>query len=336
MRDTLLLAGDTGGTKIDMAIYSAREGLQAPLADITVRSADYPDLESAACAFVASAGVQIDAAVFGVAGPVVEGRAIGTNLPWSLDEAALAQALGIQHVALLNDLQAIANAVPHLSAAELYTLNGAQPQEQGALAVVAPGTGMGQAFLTWERGRYRPHPSEGGHASFAPNTDLEVALLQYLRKRYEHVSVERVCSGRWMINLYEFLRDQGHALEPGWLAEQLEKAEDPTPVIVGAALADEQPCALCQKTVQLFVRILGGAAGNLALTVMATGGVYLAGGMSLRLREAIANGPFMEAFCAKGRLSYMVERMPVHIVIHPQPGLLGAAAYGLEHLLAQP
>jgi glucokinase len=329
--DTLLLAGDTGGTKIDMAIYSASQGLDAPMASTTVRSADFADLESAACAFVASAGVRVDEAVFGVAGPVVEGRATGTNLPWSPDEASLAKALGARRATLLNDLQAIANAVPHLRQEHLYTLNVGTPQDGGALAVVAPGTGMGQAFLTWEDGGYRPHPSEGGHASFAPNSDLEVALLAYLRKQYGHVSVERVCSGRWMVSLYQFLRDQGYAKEPAWLAERLAEAEDPTPVIVAAAVG-EQACELGRQTLALFVHILGAAAGNLALTVMATGGIYLAGGMSLRLKDAIAQGPFMEAFVSKGRLSYLVERMPVHIVTHPQPGLLGAAAYGLESL----
>ncbi len=334
MHDILLLAGDTGGTKTDLAIYSAREGLDHPLAAVTVRSGDYPNLEHAASEFLASAGITVDQAVFGVAGPVVEGRATGTNLPWELDETSLAGALGARRVTLLNDLQAIANAVPHLRPEHLRTLNVGLPQPGGALAVVAPGTGMGQALLTWENGRYRAHPSEGGHTSFSPNTDLEIELLLYLRRRYAHVSVERVCSGRWMISLYEFLRDEGHASEPAWLREQLEAADDATPVIVGAAQDAARPCELCRRTVEMFVRILGAAAGNLALTVMATGGVYLAGGMSYRLSQEIAEGPLMEAFVAKGRLSYLVELMPVHLVMHPQPGLLGAAAYGLERLQA--
>ncbi len=334
LRDILLLAGDTGGTKIDLAIYSTSEGLDQPLAATTVRSVDYPDLESAAGAFLASEGVRADEAVFGVAGPVVQGRATGTNLPWSLDEASLARALGVRRVTLINDLQAIANAMPNLHSQDLQTLNEGTPQLGGTLAVVAPGTGMGQAYLVCENGRYRPMPSEGGHSSFSPNTDLEVELLRYLRKRYPHVSVERVCSGRWMVNLYEFLRDEGHASEPAWLAEELAAAEDPTPVIVTAGLDGERSCEICRKTVEMFVRILGAAAGNLALTVMATGGVYLSGGVSYRLREAIANGPFMEAFQSKGRLSYLVEMMPVHLVTHPQPGLLGAAAFGLERLQA--
>lgn len=325
----ILLAGDIGGTKIDFAVYSQEMGLGKPLAEATVRSADYPGLESAAVEFVASAGAHIDQAVFGVAGPVVQGRVTGTNLPWELDERSLAQALGVQSVTLLNDLQAIANAVPRLPAEYLSTINAGQVQPGGALAVVAPGTGMGQAFLTWENGRYRAHPSEGGHTSFGPNSDLEMALLAFMRRRYGHVSVERVCSGRWMPGLYEFLRDEGHAPESPWLAEQIAAAEDPTPIIVGAGLDRDRPCELCRMAVDLFVRILGAAAGNLGLTVMATGGVYLAGGMSPRLLPALLKGSFLKAFTSKGRLSYLVERMPVHVVTHPQPGLYGAAAFGL-------
>lgn len=327
-----ILAGDIGGTKTDLAIFSSDRGPHNPIVSTTVRSADYPDLHSAAQAFLTSTGERVDAAVFGVAGPVVEGKAVGTNLPWALDETLLAQALQIERVKLLNDLQAIAHGVPHLEPEDIYTLNAGDPVAGGALAVVAPGTGLGMAFLTWQNGRYQAHPSEGGHASFSPNTELEIDLLQYLRQRYGHVSVERVCSGRWMINLYEFLRDRGHAQEPAWLRERLATAEDPTPIIVNAAFEPERPCEICRMTVEMFVRILGAAAGNLALTVLATGGVYLAGGMPPHLLPALKEGSFMEAFRSKGRLSYLVERIPVYVVLNPQLGLLGAAAYGLERL----
>lgn len=329
-----LLAGDIGGTKADLAIYSTDQGLDHPLAATTVRSADYPDLETAAREFVTASNIPISEAVFGVAGPVVQGRATGTNLPWVLDEGRLAKALGVRRATLLNDLLAIANAVPHLLPEHLQTLNQGEPQPDGALAVVAPGTGMGQAFMTWDGDRYRPHPSEGGHSSFCPNSDLQVELLVYLRQRYKHVSVERVCSGRWMISLYEFLRDERHAPEPAWLAERLAAADDPTPVIVGNALDTDNACELCRQTVELFVRILASAAGNLALTVMATGGVYLAGGMPLRLLSFLTQASFTEAFAAKGRLSYLVEQMPVHVVMHPQAGLYGAAAFGLDRFEA--
>ena len=329
-----LLAGDIGGTKADLAIYSTEEGLDHPLAATTVRSADYPDLETAASAFVETTGIPISEAVFGVAGPVVQGRVVGTNLPWTLDEATLVEALGVRRATLLNDLLAIANAVPHLPPKHLHSLNQGTPHPGGALAVVAPGTGMGQGFMTWDGERYHPHPSEGGHATFSPNSDLEVELLIYLRQRYRHVSVERVCSGRWMISLYEFLRDEGHAPEPEWLAERLTSVDDPTPVIVANALDTDNACDLCLRTVELFVQILASAAGNLGLTVMATGGVYLAGGMPLRLLPYLTQPSFREAFVAKGRLSYLVQQMPVQVVMHPQAGLYGAAAFGLDRFQA--
>jgi glucokinase len=329
----LLLAGDIGGTKTDLAIYSDTAGPHEPLTSTTVSSADYPNLETAAIEFVLQAALQVDAAAFGVAGPVVDGKATGTNLPWTLDERLLAEALELEVVTLLNDLQAIANAVPHLTADDLLTLNQGVPTPHGPLAVVAPGTGLGEAFLTWENGRYKAHPSEGGHADFSPNTELETALLSYLRDRYGHVSVERVCSGRWLINIYEFLRDEGHVKEPDWMAAKLADAQDPTPVIVSAAL-DSEPCELCQRTVEMLVGVLGAEAGDLALTVMATGGVYLGGGMPPHLLPFLKSDRFMEAFRSKGRLSYIVENVPVHVILNPKAGLLGAAAFGIE-LLSQ-
>ncbi|NLT73078.1 MAG: glucokinase [Chloroflexi bacterium] len=331
-REKLLLAGDIGGTKTDLAVYSLAGGPHSPLLATTVRSADYPNLEAAAKAFVSDSRLTVDAAAFGVAGPVVDGRVIGTNLPWSLDQSLLQAAIPCERVTLLNDLQAIANAVPFLEGDDIYTLSAGDPDPHGPLAVVAPGTGLGEAFLTFEGRHYRAHPSEGGHASFSPNSDLEVGLLAYLRRRYDHVSAERVCSGRWMINLFEYLRDEGRAEVPGWLAERLAAAEDPTPILVQAGLEDEPACPIARAVLDLFCQILGGEAGNLALTVMATGGVYLGGGMPPRLLSIITSGGLLDAFRSKGRLSYIVEQIPVHVIMQPRAGLMGAAAYGLDHL----
>jgi len=333
--EAYLLAGDIGGTKTDLAIYTPSRGPHNPILKTTVRSAEYTCLEAAASEFLAQAGVRIAAAAIGVAGPVMEGKASGTNLPWSLDEAELRNALACERVTLLNDLQAIANAVPHLEPDDLLTLSVGDPVAGGALAVVAPGTGLGEAFLTYEHGRYRAHPSEGGHATFSPNSDLEVGLLIYLRRRYEHVSAERVCSGRWMIHLYEYLRDEGHVSAPAWLEELVAAAEDPTPVLVTAGLDPLRPCPIAQQVLDLFVRILGGEAGNLALTVMATGGVYLGGGMPPRMLPAITSGSLLQAFQAKGRLRYILEQIPLHVILYPQAGLLGAAAFGLDTLMGQ-
>jgi glucokinase len=280
------------------------------------------------CEFLSQVDVEVERASFGVAGPVVAGRASITNLPWVMDEEQLQAALHLSSVRLLNDLAAIAHAVPFLESADLHTLNEGQPAPDGNIAVVAPGTGLGEAFLTWDGSRYRPHASEGGHADFAPTNPLEIELLRYLHDRFEHVSYERVCSGRGLPNIYAFLKDSGYADEPAWLAEELAAADDPTPVIVNTALARE--CELCVATLDTFVSILGAEAGNLALKVLASGGVYLGGGIPPRILPALEQGPFMQAFRNKGRMSDLLVRFPVHVILNPKVALLGAACHGLE------
>ena len=270
----------------------------------------------------------VDRAVFGVAGPVVDGQVIGTNLPWQLDEASLRKSLDLSSARLLNDLEAIAYAVPILGEDDLCTLSEGQRDPKGALGVIAPGTGLGEAFLTWEGSGYRAHPSEGGHADFAPNTPLQIELLRYLQERHGHVSYERVCSGRGLPNIYAFLRDSGHAQEPAWLAEQLASTSDPTPIIVDAGLDEKRPCELCKTVLDIFISILGAEAGNLALKLMATGGIYLAGGMLPHILPALKGELFGRAFQNKGRLSYVVAQVPVYVILNPNAGRLGAAQYG--------
>jgi len=195
--------------------------------------------------------------------------------------------------------------------------------------VIAPGTGLGEAFLASNGERYRAHPSEGGHASFAPNDDLQIELLRYLQKRIGHVSCERVCSGLGLPNIYAFLKDSGYAEEPDWLAAKLASAADPTPVIVTTALDAERSCELCLATLRTFVSILGAEASNLALKVLATGGVYIGGGIPPRILPVLQEPYFMRAFLNKGRFTDIVERMPVHVILNPKAALLGAASYGL-------
>ena len=323
-----LLAGDIGGTKTNLAVFSPEAGPRAPLTEARFPSADYPSLEALVCEFLSQVDVKVERASFGVAGPVVAGRASITNLPWVMDEEQLQAALHLSSVRLLNDLNAIAHAVPFLESADLHTLNEGQPTPDGNIAVVAPGTGLGEAFLTWDGSRYRSRASEGGHADFAPTNPLEIELLRYLQHRFQHVSYERVCSGRGLPNIYAFLKDSGYADEPAWLAEQLAAADDPTPVIVNTALARE--CELCVATLDTFVSILGAEAGNLALKVLASGGVYLSGGIPPRILPALEQGPFMQAFRNKGRMSDLLARVPVHVILNPKVALLGAACHGLE------
>jgi glucokinase len=329
----MLLAGDIGGTKTNLAVFSPEDGPRAPLAEATFPSADYPSLEALVHEFLADnkiGGLPVERASFGVAGPVGASRATITNLPWMMEETQLQEALNLSSVRLLNDLNAIAHAVPFLEPADLHTLNAGQPASEGAMAVIAPGTGLGEAFLTWDGTRYRPHASEGGHADFAPTNPFEVELLRYLQDRFGHVSYERVCSGQGLPNIYAYLKHSGYADEPTWLTEQLAAADDPTPIIVNAALDSQRPCQLCVATLNAFVSILGAEAGNLALKVLASGGVYLSGGIPPRILPALEEERFMEAFRHKGRMSDLLARVPVHVILNPKVALLGAACHGLE------
>lgn len=325
----MLLAGDIGGTKTVLAVVSRDAGARAPIVEQTFPSGRYTSLESLVHDFLAAHPHPIDYASFGVAGPVVAGTAEITNLPWQMSEAGLQSALGLRGVRLLNDLESIAYAVPHLSPADVHTINTGVALPGGAIAVIAPGTGLGEAFLTSDNGRYRAHASEGGHASFAPNDEMQLDLLLYLHRRIGHVSCERVCSGLGLPNIYAFFKAHGH-VEPDWLAERLAAAADPTPVIVTAALDAERPCGICSATLRLFVSILGAEAGNLALKVLSTGGVYIGGGIPPRILPVLQQHDFMQAFVNKGRFTELLERMPVNIILNPKAALLGAASYGLS------
>ena len=338
----MILAGDIGGTKTNLAIYSPETGPRAPLAEATFPSARYPSLEAIVREFLAQADaditdrcgrrhpLEVDRASFGVAGPVRAGRAAITNLPWVIEETRVQGTLNLSAVRLLNDLEATAYAVPFLESDDLHTLNEGEPAHGGAIAIVAPGTGLGEGYLTWDGSRYLAHPSEGGHSDFAPHAPFATELLRYLQDRFDHVSCERVCSGQGIPNIYAYLRDSGHADEPAWLAERLAAADDPTPVIANTALDREKSCPLCVATLDAFVSILGAEAGNLAIKVLATGGVYLGGGIPPRILPALEKGQFIETFQRKGRLSDLMARMPVHVILNPKVALLGAACHALE------
>ena len=323
----LILAGDIGGTKTELAIFTLDPADQKPLVQKTFPSVNYAALEPIVAEFLAETHLKPVRACFGVAGPVVKGQATITNLPWIIDEQNLAAAFGFSPVCLINDLVAVANAVPQLRPADLHTLNAGQPVRGGAIAVVAPGTGLGEAYLTWDGVHYRAFASEGGHGDFAPTTDLEIEMLKYLRTKFDHVSFERVGSGMGLPNIYDFLKNSGYAPEPDWLAQQLAQAADLTPIIVKAALQPEEPVELALTTVKMFVSILGTEAGNMALKVLASGGVYLGGGMPLRLLSLFNQANFMDSFLRKGRFSQLLAQMPVHIILNPKAAILGAASY---------
>ena len=326
----MLLAGDIGGTKTNVGIYSPDKGPGEPLFEATFPSGQYSSLEMLVSEFLSQVSIKIDHASFGVAGPVVGGQAKITNLPWVIEEDQLIRSLHLKSVQLFNDLEAIAYGVTLLEKDDLYTLNKGVPTSRGTLAVIAPGTGLGEAFLIWEGERYVAYPSEGGHADFGPNTDLEIDLLRSFQKKFGHVSYERICSGHGLPNIYDYLNESGYAEEPPWLAEQLAATNDPTPAIVSAALDTKKSCKLCVTTLSLFISALGAEAGNLALKVMATGGVYLGGGIPPRTISLLDEGAFMGSFTNKGRFSELVSRIPVHVICNPKIALMGAALYGLD------
>lgn len=328
----MLIAGDIGGTKTDLAIYSTETGPRRPVAEVQVRSADYPSLQAMVAEFLDQVKIRVEVASFDVSGPVIDGSVKTTNLPWVMDEISLAKELKLRAVHLMNDLEAVARAVPLLGDADLLTLNQGVLATNGAIAIVAPGTGLGESFLTWDGTGYVAHGSEGGHSDFAPTDERQVRLLSYLLKRFDHVGFERVCSGIGIPNIYEYLRDEEGLREDPDVARMIASASDRTKAIVEAALGPVRPSELCKATVEMTVSILASEAGNLALKVLATGGVYLTGGVALHLLPVLHDLGFMQTFARKGRFEELMRRIPVH-VITTRAALLGAANYGLESLV---
>jgi glucokinase len=324
---SMLLAGDIGGTKSRLAVFADGGDPRGPLAEELLPSGSFDGVEPLIREFLKGRALTPERVCLAIAGPVVAGRAMLTNLPWVADAEQIRRAFGFRSVTLLNDLAATARAVPVLKPAELQRLAAGEPAAGGAIALIAPGTGLGEAFLTWDGMRYREHASEGGHADFAPASPLEMELLRELFKEAGHVSYETLCSGPGLGRLYRFLRGRGAEEEPAGLAARLAEAADPAPIIVEAALADRSP--LCVRTVRLFVSILGAEAGNLALKTLAAGGVYLGGGIAPRIIPFLEEGPFLNAFRRKGPMADLLFRMPVHVILEPRAALIGAADRGL-------
>lgn len=326
----MLLAGDIGGTKTLLALYERGGDARRAVAEQEYHSADFASLDLMVRRFLDAHGATAEQACFDVAGPVIDGRVHLTNLPWVLEEAGLATALGLRRVTLLNDLQAIAHAIPRLRDDERQVLSAGTADPHGPIAVVAPGTGLGEAFLIWNGDRYMACASEGGHASFAPVDAGQIGLLQALMRRFGHVSVERVCSGPGIANIYDHLREISPEQERPDFAARLAQAADRTPLIAQAALEDAAN-TLASEALNLFVGILASECANMALKVMATGGLYLAGGIPAHILPRLTVAHFEQAFVGKGRLGRLLSQIPIHVVT-ARAALLGAALYGLEHM----
>lgn len=329
-----LLAADVGGTKTDLGVYALDSGVRAPLVTGRLPSTAHDGIGPLVRAFLDERDLAVDYACLAVAGPVTDGAARLTNLPWVLEERAVAHALGVKEAWLCNDLVATATAVPGLLPEDLVTLNAGKPVQGGAIAVIAPGTGLGEAFLTWDGARYCPHASEGGHATFGPATLAEVDLYIYVSKRFGHVSYERVCSGIGMPTLYGFHRDRATAAESPSVAARLAGASEQewTRVILDCALDAQAPDALCAAALDTFVGILGTETANLMLKTLSTGGVYIAGSIAARLLPVLRSGALLARVLDHGRMSEVLARMPIHVVTAPHVALLGAATRGLERI----
>jgi glucokinase len=327
----MLIAGDIGGTKTDLGIYSSEGGPHAPLAQAEVKSGDYPSLQAIVTEFLGKVNIPVTTACFDVAGPVIDGSVKTTNLPWSMDERSLARDLNLKSVRLINDLEAVARSVPTLRAQDFVTLNEGKPVERGPIAIVAPGTGLGESFLTWDGGQYRAHGSEGGHSDFAPTNAQQIRLLEYMLERFDHVGFERVCSGIGVPNIYDFHREKEKVPESPAVSAKIAAAPDRTRAILDTAADPQASSELCRTVVETLVAILASEAGNLALKVLATGGVYMAGGVAVHLLGPLREPRFMETFTRKGRFKDLMARMPIH-VITTRAALAGAATYGLEGL----
>lgn len=317
-----ILAGDIGGTNTRLALFELEEGLLKQVIVEIFHSREFESLDLIVQRFIEKHKLRIEYACFGVAGPIKSKRSETSNLAWLVDALQLATELGIKTVELINDLEASAYGIALLEPKDLLVLNEGVPVQGGNVALISAGTGLGEAGLQWDGDHYQPFPSEGGHADFAPRNELEVELFLHLLKQYGHVSFERVLSGPGLYNIYEFLRDTGRGEEPAWLTEQMRR-EDPSAVISRAAL--EGSCELCVHTLDLFVSIYGSETGNLALKLMATGGVYVGGGIASKIIQKLKDSTFMKAFVSKGRMKFLLEAIPVRVILNDNTALLGAA-----------
>jgi len=319
----MLLAGDVGGTKTLLGIFSPRETRPVPVRIETFATSEFGGLDSMIAEFLAGPGHEsepLEAACFGVAGPVIAQVAHLTNVPWAVDAAEIGRRFSIARVRLLNDLEAMAHSVPVLEPGELALLQEGRRDPTGNAALIAAGTGLGEALLHNVDGRLVPSPTEGGHADFAARTPEEIALLQTLTRLHGRVDNEHVVSGPGLVNIHRALHPEGCA--------EVDPAVDPheAPAVISRA-AMEKRCPRCVDTFNLFVAAYGAEAGNLALRGLATAGLYVGGGIAPKILPALESGPFMDAFRAKPPMADLLASIPVSVILNPQAGLLGASVH---------
>ncbi|MBI4674628.1 MAG: glucokinase [Chloroflexi bacterium] len=325
----MILAGDIGGTSTRLALFEVRGGQLAQILSEKFSSRAYKGLNEIVSEFMRANPIKVEHAAFGIAGPVRKGRVEATNLPWVVDAAALASELVTANVSLLNDLEANTYGIFELAPKDFAVINPGSPAEGGNIGVISAGTGLGEAGATWDGARFIVFATEGGHADFAPRDELEIDLLLYVQKRLEgRVSYERLLSGPGLYTIYEFLRDTERGVEEAWLRDEL--GDNDAAALIGQ-YGMEGKSELCMRALDLFVSIYGAEAGNLALKLMASRGIFVGGGIAPKILTKMQSGLFMDAFSAKGRFEELLRAIPVRVLLNDQAALLGAARYaGLQ------
>ncbi|HEY9869602.1 MAG TPA: glucokinase [Candidatus Obscuribacterales bacterium] len=318
----MILAGDIGGTKSNLAYFEVRKRRLEPIIEETFPSRAFASLHDLLGKFIFEHRLKLAHACLSIAGPVINQRCQTTNLPWVVDAERLSEELNLPVIWLINDLEANAHGIVELTPADFVVLNEGSAEPEGNQAIISAGTGLGEAGMFWDGTRHMPFACEGGHADFAPTDAVQIDLLRYLMKEHEHVSYELVLSGMGLNNIYRFLRDSGRYEEPAWLASELAES-DPAATISRAAL--EKTSDLCEQALSIFVTIYGAETGNLALKMMALGGIFVGGGIAPKIIEKLKEPFFMKAFAGKGRMRELVESMPVKVITNEKTALLGAA-----------
>ena len=319
----MILAADVGGTKTNVGFFGIQSGKLVCVAEETYQNERYKNLTQILGLFIKEEAHQATSACIGVAGPVQNGRCVVTNLPWTVDATEIRKSLAIEHVAVLNDLEATAHSLDHLEADQLLELHAGNPSVGGNRAVIAAGTGLGEAGVYWNGSEYEPFASEGGHSTFGPRNKIELALADFLIEQYGHASWERVVSGPGIVNNYRFLLKQNHRRANADIAERIEN--EGAAAIANAAL--NHTCEICEQALNLFATLYAAEAGNLALKVFATGGVYIGGGIAPQILPKLRTPEFLAAFADKGRMRALLEDIPIRVITTNRAAMIGAAAY---------
>ncbi|MCH7663961.1 MAG: glucokinase [Chloroflexi bacterium] len=328
----MLLAGDIGATKTILGIFSDKNAITDPLQEHVFQNHEFDSFESLLKKFLENRRINIRGASFGIAAPIFEDKIKMTNLDWEMDGAMVSERLGNVPVTFHNDLLAMVSFIPQLTESDLAVINPGKSDKFGAIGLIAPGSGLGEAYLVWDGNQYLPLPSEGGHSDFAATNSMEADMLQFLMKTGNHISYESVCSGKGITNIYYYLKKLGDHPEPEWLAKRLAGKIDKTPVIVEAALDKANRCDICEITVNTFINILAAEAGNMALKLMTTGGVYLGGGIPPKILPLLTGSQFLISFANKGIYKDLLNTIPINVILNEKIGLYGAALLGFKKI----